>query len=282
MINLSKEIIKGKKFYYNEKDNNIKYEEYIFNGFPIPNNIQIKVLSNNSVNISWDINANDFLNEKIYFKIEMKKDNDEFKEIYEGNENNYIVNNLFSNSDYEFRICSLSNGYKGPWSKTQKIKIKFNYFELDNSSIIKSIEEKNKLIEWISAEGKIKNIKLIYRATVDGDTSKNFFSKIKQKGPIISIVETSDEKRFGGFTKVDWKDCSYNGKIEDKNAFLFSLDKKNKYKILKPEIECYDSNTLVYGNNSDGKGIYLYNNFLKKKIMKISLLKHMMFPQIIV
>ena len=54
------------------------------------------------------------------------------------------------------------------------------------------MEEKNKIIEWISSEGIIKNIKLIYRATDNGDTSKNFFEKIKNKGPIISLVETKD------------------------------------------------------------------------------------------
>ena len=36
-----------------------------------------------------------------------------------------------------------------------------------------------------------------------------------------------------------------------------------KYNILKPElaIGCYSTNCLVYGNNYDGCGIYLNNNF---------------------
>ena len=39
-----------------------------------------------------------------------------------------------------------------------------------------------------------------------------------------------------------------------------------KYNVLKPElaIECYPkSSCLVYGNNKDGYGLVLYNNFLK-------------------
>ena len=78
------------------------------------------------------------------------------------------------------------------------------------------------------------------------------------------MVETKKKKRFGGFTKVDWVEEELRN-INDPNAFLFSLDNKKKYKILKPQsaFSCYSrSNTLVYGNKSDGKGIYLPNNFL--------------------
>ena len=122
MNKLSKEIIKGKKFYFDEKENNIKYEEYIFNGLPIPNNIQIKNISNNSLDVSWDINDNYFLNQKLTFKIEIKEEKEkEYKEIYEGKENKYKINNLIPNNNYEFRICCVSNGYNGTWSLIQKI-----------------------------------------------------------------------------------------------------------------------------------------------------------------
>ena len=40
--------IKSIKFKYEE--NNIKYEEYYFNGIPIPKNIEIKDISYNSIN----------------------------------------------------------------------------------------------------------------------------------------------------------------------------------------------------------------------------------------
>ena len=64
---------------------------------------------------------------------------------------------------------------------------------------------------------------------------------------------------------VDWKDESGNKK--DEKAFLFSLDNKTKYQILKSGLAFayYSSNPLVYGNNCDAKGIYLNNNFLKNE-----------------
>ena len=43
-------------------DDNIKYEEYYFNGLPIPNDIQINDVKSNSFNISWKIDDFNLLN----------------------------------------------------------------------------------------------------------------------------------------------------------------------------------------------------------------------------
>ena len=266
MTKLSNEIIKGQKFYFNEKENNIIYEEYIFNGLQTPIDIQFKLIGSNNMSISWNINK-ELLKEQINYKVEMKKADEElFKEIYKGKGNNYKIGNLTSNTNYEFRICCFVNDYNGPLSKIKTIKIKKEFNELNKSNILKSEEEKNKIIEWISAEGKIGNIKLIYRATEDGDTSNQFFEKIQNKGPIISFVETKEKKRFGGFTKVSWKGNNHEGKVSDPNAFLFSLNNKCKYNILKSQLafSCFSGSTLVYGNDGDGKGIYLNDGFLKQ------------------
>ena len=58
MIKLSNEIIKGIKFYFDERENNIKYEEYIFNGLPLMNDINFKIVNGNNLNITWNINSN--------------------------------------------------------------------------------------------------------------------------------------------------------------------------------------------------------------------------------
>ena len=265
MIKLSNEKIKGKNFYYNEKENNIIYKEYIFNGIPIPQNIQFKDISRNSITISWDFDNKDILEEKILYIVEMKKENkdEKFKEIYRGNETNYKINNLIANTYYEFRICISLNECNGLWTQIQKIQTKANnYNELDNSLIIKNIEEEKIINDWISTEGIIKDIKLLYRATDDGDSSNKVIEKIKNKGPIITLIKTKKNKRFGGFTMVDWEENG--GKMKDSKAFLFSLDNKAKYKILNSSLAFvyFSSNPLCYGNNSDGKGVYLNDHFL--------------------
>ena len=57
-------------------DNNIKYDEYYFNGKPIPKNIEFSEIWGNSLKISWEIDKNkikDIDNEQIKYKVEMEK-----------------------------------------------------------------------------------------------------------------------------------------------------------------------------------------------------------------
>ena len=63
---------------------------------------------------------------------------EKFIQIYEGNEFNYIVNNLDKNTNYEIRICSL---YKDIISEYAKIyKIKTRIFKID-SNILNNVEK---------------------------------------------------------------------------------------------------------------------------------------------
>lgn len=105
----------------------------------------------------------------------------------------------------------------------------------------------------------------MYRATENGDSWKNFITKCGEKGPTISLIKTKKGRRFGGFTKAKWTNKRGVVRLCDDNAFLFSLDNMQKYKILKPElaIGCYpNDDCLVYGNNGDAYGLCLYNKFL--------------------
>lgn len=80
--------------------------------------------------------------------------------------------------------------------------------------------------------------KLVYRATRDGDSSKDFHEKCDNIGPNITLVKTKDNHRFGGFTQCNWKHLSQNIKNnndeigtgkKDKDAFCFSLDLNKIY-----------------------------------------------------
>ena len=84
MINLSQKLMQNIKFFYKKNKSQINFEEYFFNGIPIPENIQIKDVNYTSCNVSWDIkkiNGIDY--DKIKYKIEIKKENENFKKIYE-------------------------------------------------------------------------------------------------------------------------------------------------------------------------------------------------------
>ena len=76
MRKLLQELMKSLKITYMEEENNIKYEEYCFNGIQSPNNIDIKDIDSSSFKISWnDNNILNLDNKKLKYKVEIKKEN---------------------------------------------------------------------------------------------------------------------------------------------------------------------------------------------------------------
>ena len=67
-----------------------------------------------------------------------------------------------------------------------------------------------------------------------------FYQKCKNKSPTILFFKTTKGRRFGGYTTQTWEP---NGKKGDQKSFVFSLDKKEKYK-------CNNSNEAIYGRET--------------------------------
>ena len=163
MKNLFSQLMRNIKFNYEEEKNNIKYEEYYFNGIYIPKNIEIKDIFGTSFNLNWNIDDINIINinkNKIKYIVEIKKENEEFKKFYEGEKNNCLINNLTKNANYELRICSSYNGFNRLFSKIKKEK----NLKIENidSNILKESNKNYELIgkiyEWIG----IKKMKLIF------------------------------------------------------------------------------------------------------------------------
>ena len=111
---LLQEFIKNLKISFKEDENIVKYEEYYFSGIPPPNDIEFKDIKSNQMKMYWkinDINNLNFDNNKIKFKVELRKENsnDKFIQVYEGKNNNCSIKNLNSNTIYEIRICTNYN-----------------------------------------------------------------------------------------------------------------------------------------------------------------------------
>ena len=88
------------------------------------------------------------------------------------------------------------------------------------------------------------------------------------------MIKNKKGVRIGGFTKCEWKNQDII--IEDQDAFLFSLDYLEKYKILKPDYAIGSATGgfyLIFGNNLDGCGIYLYEDRKNYKYMPRLLLE---------
>lgn len=90
------------------KDKNLNFDEYYFNGFPIPNNV--KFIYDECLTIYWSKDDYDKINiesNKLKFSVEMKEEkNEKFEQVYEGKDCNFIIENLIEDNFYEFKIYS--------------------------------------------------------------------------------------------------------------------------------------------------------------------------------
>ena len=104
----------------------------------------------------------------------------------------------------------------------------FNKFKIGESKII-SIEDFMVVSTGIKEKlnKSIKGINLLYRASEDGDSSNDFHYNCDGKKNTVTFVKSSNGKKFGGFASEGW---NTNGNyINDKNAFIFSLDNQECY-----------------------------------------------------
>ena len=96
---------------------------------------------------------------------------------------------------------------------------------------------------------KIKEVKKLYQATIDGGDAINFHSKCNNIPNTLTIIKSEGNRRFGGFTSNTWE--SVTTFKDDKSAFLFSLDKLRIYskKNDKDAIFCCDFFGPSFGQN---------------------------------
>ena len=109
-------------------------------------------------------------------------------------------------------------------------KIKNNIL-FEKSTIIKTELERHLLESFIKENDRTKTIInpiLLFKATVDGDTTKDFHEKCDFKGATLTIIESDNGKRFGGYSSISWDQTG--GWVDKGICFLFSLDTRKYYK----------------------------------------------------
>ena len=67
---------------------------------------------------------------------------------------------------------------------------------------------------------------LIYKASVDGFGSEEFHSKCDGFSKTLTVIKSSNENIFGGYTEKAWS--SNNQWLKDTEAFIFSLINKRE------------------------------------------------------
>lgn len=80
-----------------------------------------------------------------------------------------------------------------------------------------------KLLRQGMPEKKRFNVELLMRGSRDGFRALDFHRLCDNKGPTLTIVQSSLGKVFGGYTSLAWKSVSENQFERDKESFIFSM-----------------------------------------------------------
>ena len=102
------------------------------------------------------------------------------------------------------------------------IKIEHN---INTDSKILEFDNKYKkyLIRWLEKPNNdiesqnVKDIELLYRGSRDGFEAHNFHDKCDNQGQTLTIIKSSDDFIFGGYTEINWDSTTWNGKVGEGN-----------------------------------------------------------------
>ena len=218
--------------------------------------------------------------EKNYINIFIPLNNIKFNEInfkVDLKENINIVNNKEIN-ELKNVIKEQNNDIINLKNKVNQLEILVNdllIFKKDilgkitfkiNSKIVDSYFNIILIKNWINninnESSKIIKAKLLYKLSKDGDSIDTFHQKCDNNSPTLLLVETTNGRKFGGYTTCVWS-VNKGGK-KDGKTFLFSLDEKKIYKKKKEhenerDIYCRKDAGPTFGGND----LYFYQTLKK-------------------
>ena len=77
--------------------------------------------------------------------------------------------------------------------------------------------------------GPYKKFKLIYKGSRDGFNVKDFNSKCDYVGETVSIIQTTQDRVFGGYTNIPWNSSVSRWVKDQGRSFIFSKDSYNQF-----------------------------------------------------
>ena len=232
------------------------------------------------INLGINTGKSYLVEEKNYINIFIPLNNIKFNEInfkVDLKENINIVNNK--------EINELKNVIKEQNNEIINLKNKVNQLEIlvndllickrdilgkitfkINSKIVDSYFNIILIKNWINninnESSKIIKAKILYKLSKDGDSIDTFHQKCDNNSPTLLLVETTNGRKFGGYTTCVWS-INKGGK-KDGKTFLFSLDEKKLYKKKKEfenerDIYCRKDAGPTFGGND----LYFYQTLKK-------------------
>ena len=252
----------------NEKlDNKIKEDNQIINQLKEENKALSEQLNNKIKNA-----------EQLF-----KQLNDEIKSLKEKFENMNKGLELYKNENKN-NMSNINNNIEQSNKKIQNTKtlVELNKKYIDNYNMIFNINDKiiNEFYESINylinnkisidsniiknnfelaqinngikhqLNKNIQKLNLLYRCSRDGDSISNFHSHCDNHPNLLVVVETSENRKFGGFTSVNYHQSL--GYAYDDKAFIFSLNNRENYYIIKGKYAVNGSSSGInFGQNTN-------------------------------
>ena len=178
------------------------------------------------------------------YESEIKELKDEISN-YQNDLSNIKADNANRDIIYKKEISNLKEENKKLWDEINKLKIFFYESKeieknktIQLNSKITSINSINFILDYIRKNDKSFNfneIKLLYRGSRDGDRTKTCHELCDNKQNVLIIMKSDTDHIFGGYSKIGFK---INNNLEykiDNNCFLFSIDSKKIYPVIKDE-----------------------------------------------
>ena len=232
------------------------------------------------INLGINTGKSYLVEEKNYINIFIPLNNIKFNEInfkVDLKENINIVNNKEIN-ELKNVIKEQNNDIINLKNKVNQLEILVNDLLICKRDILGKITFKinSKIVDsyfniiliknWINninnESSKIIKAKLLYKLSKDGDSIDTFHQKCDNNSPTLLLVETTNGRKFGGYTTCVWS-VNKGGK-KDGKTFLFSLDEKKLYKKKKEhenerDIYCRKDAGPTFGGND----LYFYQTLKK-------------------
>ena len=187
----------------------------------------------------------------------IKKDFNDYKNYAENKfkELEALIKKESENLKYniEYNDCYYLNS-----DEVNKYKVEFPKFKENVNSDIMKYFDLNLIETGIKKKQNktIKKFTLLFRASRDGYSYSNFHSKCDGKMNTLILVETTNRRRFGGYTECQWD--QNNSYKPGPYSFIFSFDNKKIYysKNGSNSIYGYSDRGPAFGSGHD---IYICN-----------------------
>jgi hypothetical protein len=232
-ISLIKSANNENRYNDNNKENNNNYEYEEYNEASNDNS--------NTDNFDDEKEISDYkhLNKKRNRRISLNSNGNNTK-------NNSVTSNVIKNNNNDlqsnFNDFSDNNYYYLRDIKSKKIKCK-GLFEIIHSpdelhliinKILYKLYKYKKAYNIANYENKLQfSLINLFDSSVNGDRASEFHSKCDYKYNTISLIETTNGHRFGGYTSECFESPNDYFDKKDNLSFVFSLDKMRIYDVIK-------------------------------------------------